>query len=255
MRTCPKCGQVFYDDNDFCVDDGMPLVAAFDVSQSRMVVPLESVPSREVPTQFALPVQPHAPPAANNSLLYAVIGMLAVIIVGMGAYFYGSKSGEHETVRQTQIESSPAADVSPPAANAASPTVKPAANNPSTYAMNVAAADNRPAMNTAPLPSGFRLTRNFNQTFGGTADNDSITMRLQRSGSSLGGRVFSRRSSTEITVSGSIGNDGWFEMNEYSDINVVTGVYSGRIGQDGSMSGTWTRPDGSKPRSFYLTAK
>jgi len=111
--------------------------------------------------------------------------------------------------------------------------------------------------NTFPGESNTRksdtsLTRNFTRTYSGTADNDGISMQLRRSGSSLSGKVFSRRSVTDISVSGSISDDGYFEMNEHSDIGEQTGIYSGRISDDGTMSGTWTKPDGSKSRRFFL---
>lgn len=275
MKKCPSCNQLFEDDNLFCVDDGTTLVAGSDLSQSRLVVSLEdNPPSSEIPTQVvphpAAPAdysRPAGPPPAvspdNSKYLYAVIGALIAVIAAMGIWFFALRGpAEKETVKTADQSEKPknenrSVESFASNQNSAAPVNIPAKNIEKPQA-NTEVGDNRaanlPAEKQNPAKINFSLKRNFDQTFRGTADDDGISMQLRRSGDSLNGRVFSRRSATDITVSGRIYDDGSFEMNEYSDIGVQTGIYQGRISPDGTMTGTWTKPDGSKPRPVFLRA-
>lgn len=281
MKKCPLCNEMSGDDNLFCVNDGVTLVPAFEVSQSRMVISLENnPPAPELPTRFVSPPKPPTGiPKDNSKFLYSVIGALTTIILLMGIGFIFLRNiNDGEIVAQvkpndketTQISNQPeksksennTTNFSSTNQNAAQP-VSNTANSKEKFApkpnqnSNMSWSGNTGAnwsSNTNSSGNNFPMARNFNRTYRGTADNDGITMQLKRSGSSLSGRVLSRRSATEISVSGNIDGDGYFEMSEYSDIGVTTGIYQGRINTDGTLTGTWTKPDGSKPRPVYLRA-
>lgn len=280
MKKCPLCNEMSGDDNLFCVNDGATLVPAFEISQSRMVISLENYPpTPELPTQFVSSPKPRKDiPKENSKFLYGVIGALVTIILLMGASFiflrnindqqiaaqvkpnekeiaqFGNQLEKSKSENNT-ANSSANQNTGQPVYNMANSKEKPAPkvnqNSNMSWSGNMGA---NWSSNTNSSSNYFPLTRNFNRTYRGTADNDGITMQLKRSGSLLSGRVFSRRSATEISVSGNIDGDGYFEMSEYSDIGVTTGVYQGRVNTDGTLTGTWTKPDGSKPRPVYLRA-
>lgn len=274
MKKCQHCNQTFDDDTMFCHDDGNPLIKFFDGKPSRTVIPLQNnPPDFEIPTQIiSRTVPPSSPPFVvsppivkdNSKWLYALIGGLIALIIamGIGFLFLRNTGDEKETAKTSkksektkkedkedeEAESSPSPEIKsekPLPIKSKMPENSMTEMNANVYSGN----------KMSPKKDDFRLSRNFNQTFSGAMGADSVSMRLKRSGSSLGGRVFSRRSATEITVSGSIDNVGYFRMNEFSDIGVNTGFYSGYISPDGTMNGIWTTPEGDKPRSMYLQAK
>lgn len=268
MKKCPNCQQAFNADEIFCVADGTPLVfAQAENEPSRFYVSLEEPPPPIAPPVINYPL-PQTPPGSADSskqvYQLAIGGMLAIMLAMTAGFFVLTRKSEKDSsqfLSQTANTASPSPTAatnqsSDTPANLSAKTGKRetkantgAANYP---AGNYPAGNSYTSANTAP--GGFRLTRNFVRTFSGAADSDNLSMRLERSGTSLSGRVFSRRSATEITVSGTIDNSGYFQMSEYSDIGVMTGSYGGRISPDGTMTGTWTKPDGTKPRSFFMRA-
>jgi len=212
--------------------------------------------SIEQPTQVVeRPPQIIAPPQSfpqreyardNSKWLYLIIGGLIAIVITMGAGFFLLRNDNKEDVANSNRADEKTTNSSNQNRKIINEPVSTPANRPPPNA-NVPIESNSKMNN----PS---LSRSFNRTYSGTADNDGISMELRRNGSSLSGKVFSRRSVTDISVSGNIDDDGSFEMNEYSDIGVNTGVYRGRINADGTMNGTWSKPDGSKSRPFSLRA-
>lgn len=109
MKKCPNCNQRFSSDNDFCLDDGTPLVA--DGIGFHM--------SGEMPTQFISrpPLVASAPASDSSKWLYLIVGLLAAMVIVGGIViifepFRGDKTKEtkYETVR---IENS-ASNVSTP---------------------------------------------------------------------------------------------------------------------------------------------
>lgn len=252
MKKCPSCNRVFLADEAFCVECGTPLLTHFAGGQSSSGFSV----SLEQPTQIvSRPFQPSPfPPssvaptkAANSRWLYVVIGVMTAIIVGMGGYFLILRApNEKETaVSVNRAEEKPNGENNSPSNKKPTKTPMPTVNKP-------IKSSNTPPVNSNSVKTHFPLTGNFNRTYSGTIDNDGITMKLQRSGSTLSGKVFSRRSATDISVSGRIYDDGSFELGEFSDIGVMTGNYSGQINPDGTMTGIWSKPDGSKPRPLSL---
>ena len=81
MKTCFNCNQTFTDDNDFCLNDGTPLISD-SRSQPTSIV--------NTPASTAQPfnrVSPH-PTAGSSNILYLVIGVLATALVGIAAYAF-----------------------------------------------------------------------------------------------------------------------------------------------------------------------
>lgn len=73
MKKCTTCGQVFSDENDFCLHDGTRLDVVTDGSYA--------------PTQVISPVSTGAQRAAEarSPVVYAVLGGLGVLVVVLGA--------------------------------------------------------------------------------------------------------------------------------------------------------------------------
>jgi hypothetical protein len=251
MNKCPQCNQIYINDDVFCVNDGTTLMPYFDGGKSS---PAFSV-SIEVPTQVvARPPQTIPPKSSDASKwLYLVIGAMSAIILGMGVVFFLSlnpKEKETANIANPTEETSKYENVSSSNKNTPKITNEPTAPKPEkTQKTNIANTITNES-NTKSADSF--LSKNFNRTYEGTVNYDEIEMRIRRSGSSLNGKVIPKYRSADISVNGSVSDDGSFEMHEYSDIGVVTGVYRGQINGDGTMDGTWSKPDGSKPRPFFL---
>jgi len=240
MKKCPNCNQTFATDEVFCVECGSQLITHFDGTQSFSGFSV----SLEQPTQVvqrlvqpqAFPPPPNASsPADGSKWLYLVIGGLIAVILTMAAGFFLLRDTiPKEIANANRTEEKSNNENKPSSSNQNAKKTNEMVNVPVNKPQKMVNVPNKPQKmdNTFPGESNTRksdtsLTRNFTWTYSGTADNDGISMQLRRSGSSLNGKVFSRRSVTNISVSGSISDDG-------------------------TMSGTWTKPDGSKSRRFFL---
>jgi ribosomal protein S27AE len=127
-------------------------------------------------------------------------------------------------------------------------------NTTNTYTANA----NKPASTATPSSTtNSSSSRSFNRTYAGKINyTNDIEMRLERDGDTLSGKVIPlNRYSTSITVSGTIDDDNSFEMYEYDDQDNITGLYQGTIYSSGRIEGTWSKPDGSAQRPFYLALK
>jgi len=85
MKRCPNCNQIFSDDNDFCPNDGMPLVVESGEVQSSGSLPTQYI-ARPQNTQYQTP-----PVVAASSLkwVFPLIGILCglVVVFGFLAFF------------------------------------------------------------------------------------------------------------------------------------------------------------------------
>jgi hypothetical protein len=272
MKHCPQCQQFYEDDGEFCVSDGSLLVLVGSPSQSRVVVSWDDgPPGGEVPTQYvSIPQQPtHAPPASSSNppnWLYGLIGGLVAVIL-MGAVYLVFIAPHERDSEKARAENS-----TTPANSSVSNAMNGTINNPGANQNSFLSSSTTPAKNTAAnaIPNAARPAANaanaaansvysnpvaekhFRRTFAGTVDNDGIEMYLERNGSSLTGKVNPNNHNAVIYVEGYIQNDGSFQMDEKSDIGVVTGVYRGRFNGDGTVNGTWSKPGGEKTRPMFL---
>lgn len=240
MKQCPKCQNFYPDQDDFCPEDGNVLAASGDAG-NRVVVSWDERPAEPAPTQFIPPQQvSHSIPqqgGGNNGILYALIGALVAVVIIGGIYILNSGSSNEAKWSNSSAASTPAPNQNQAAkpANAAVPANK-----------NVSVANSS--------SSSKSLERTFRSTFDGTLDGHSIQMELERDGRSLEGKVSpTRRNAADIYLDGTIEDDGTFVLDEKSDTGVVTGIYRGRLDADGSMSGTWTKPNGDRACSFSLS--
>lgn len=126
MKTCPQCNQVYYDDTNFCLNDGTTLVPASQITtapqiemptvvrNAPVVIPAQQTfeaQSFQQPfqQQFATPVQPAAK-GGGSGLVYAVLGFVLLLIVGagvgLGIYFLRTPSnGSTEPANKPSTDS------------------------------------------------------------------------------------------------------------------------------------------------------
>ncbi len=94
------------------------------------------------------------------------------------------------------------------------------------------------------------LPDSFERTYRGTIAGQTFSMTLTKSYRDLRGTASTSRSSD--TLSGSIDSDGRFRLDGYENGVRFTGIYTGQINANGTITGYWTTPAGTKETSFYL---
>lgn len=103
-----------------------------------------------------------------------------------------------------------------------------------------------PTINSSPeLPASF--SRSYQGTIGGM----DFSMSLNRNGSKLEGKASTESSWDKL--SGTIESNGEFTVKGLEFGSKYTGIYKGTIYSNGTISGTWTRPDGTSETSFYVS--
>jgi hypothetical protein len=126
------------------------------------------------------------------------------------------------------------------------------------------------ALSIAACVSAFAHGRNVNATQGPTAragvvsfrgtlgGKVSIQMRLRREGDKLSGAYFYESVGKDLTLRGTIDPAGDFTLQEFDPAGAQTGLFKGRWSgpkcEDcvDSLSGKWTRPDGTRALEFTL---
>ncbi len=122
----------------------------------------------------------------------------------------------------------------------------PSANTNSNQKSNSNKATNSGAANS-------NLSTSFSTDYTGTIgkNNLSISMSLTRNGNNLNGTASTGKTDT---LFGTIDNNGNFTLTGYENGgNIKSGIYKGKIYNDGSISGTWTNPQGGQSSSFSLS--
>ncbi len=171
MKKCPTCNQTFTDDNDFCLNDGTPLISD-STSQPTLIV--------NAPSANAQPFHHAAssPSTGSSNMLYLVIGVLATALVGIAAYAFllrdtGSGKADGTNTRVNTV------------ASAVTPTANPAASAipPPPVAPQVANSNLTPSGNWSGDWSGrssaFTATASFTEANG--AVTGQIIWTLQKS--------------------------------------------------------------------------
>ena len=70
-------------------------------------------------------------------------------------------------------------------------------------------------------------------------------MQLERKGPNLVGEAIT---SKRDTLSGRIGNDGSFRLNGYENGTFLTGIYTGQVTENGTVTGYWASSKGQGKR-------
>ncbi|MBK7708291.1 MAG: tetratricopeptide repeat protein [Acidobacteria bacterium] len=118
MNTCPQCNQVYYDDTNFCLNDGATLVPASQIPTApqiemptvvRSASPVSPVRHtvESVPQPNAQPIMPATEGVAARHP-YVVIGIVLLLLlgVGLGIYFLRSPlNGPTEPAKNPSADS------------------------------------------------------------------------------------------------------------------------------------------------------
>jgi hypothetical protein len=99
-----------------------------------------------------------------------------------------------------------------------------------------------------------RDTANFNRVYKGSIHRYPVTMVLARRGNSLVGMYRYDRGSRDLTLRGTIRGRS-FSMNEIYPGGALSGRLRGTLASDGSLLGTWTKPNGSGALRFSLRSQ
>jgi hypothetical protein len=112
-------------------------------------------------------------------------------------------------------------------------------------------------VNASQAPSQRAGVAVFRGTMG---EKDAIQMRLRREGDRLTGSYFYETVGKDLSLRGAITAAGDFQLQEFDESGAQTGLFKGRWSgpkcEDcvDSLSGRWTRPDGTRPLEFILNA-
>lgn len=121
-------------------------------------------------------------------------------------------------------------------------------------AQNAAASSASSASPSASARSGVVV---FRGTVG-TSGKLSIQMRLRREGDRLDGSYFYETIGKDLSLRGTIDAAGNFQLREFDAAGAQTGLFKGKWGGPTcedcgeSLTGKWTRPDGTRPLEFVL---
>ena len=83
MKRCPNCNQYFGDENDYCLQDGTPLIAQGPAPPTAIFPSSAEIPTQYIPRPLTTP-----PTQTGNSSkwLYLIIGILGATVV-VGGFF------------------------------------------------------------------------------------------------------------------------------------------------------------------------
>ena len=118
----------------------------------------------------------------------------------------------------------------------------------STTKPSTAGTSNSSTSNVSPNPPA-----TFQRNYEGTIGNQNFSIYIVRDGSNLSGQASTSRKTD--TLSGTIDANGQFAMNGFENGKRFTGIYKGNIYDNGTIDGSWTKPDGTKETSFSVSQK
>lgn len=187
MKRCPNCSQVFDDSNDFCLNDGTPLIPEA-VQPGFSVYPNQV----EVPTRVISRPPGVAPTVSGGALnvLYLVVGVLATALVALGIYvvFLRNPAKTPEAAVSVASEAASSSEFGP----AVTPTANPVANTfnaPSPINPNQTPAGNWSGELTYPSGSTFSARCNLTKSEDGQVSGQIVWTLLRTTNSSKMGMI------------------------------------------------------------------
>ncbi len=100
--------------------------------------------------------------------------------------------------------------------------------------------------------SGNETVDNYTKTFEGKIGEEyEIVAKLKFSNNQLEGVYYYKKLGVDLKIKGSIDADGILILNEFDSNGNQTGIFKGTFSNT-SLSGNWSKPDGSKSKAFSL---
>jgi ribosomal protein L40E len=213
---CPNCGIPISPDSGFCRECGQAVKKA--------IPPPPPPPPKKSPAE-SLTINVPASSAPDNSTRNVIIGVAGVLLLIVIAAIASnvSKSSGSSTYNSNANYTS--------------------AGNSNSARTSSGSASNSSTMNTS-------LSNSFQRDYQGTINGQSLSVSLVRAGRDLRGTASTSRSTD--TLSGTIETDGRFKLDGYENGTRLTGIYTGQVHADGTVTGSWTTPKGSKETPFSL---
>lgn len=171
MKKCPNCNQIFSDDNDFCLNDGTPLISD-NTSQPTLIV--NTPASTAQPFNHAAP----GPSTGSSNMLYLVIGVLATALVGIAAYAFLLRDTGSGKADGSNTPVNTVASVATPTANPAASAIPPPPVAPQISNLNITPSGNWSG-DWSGRSSAFTATASFTEVNG--AVTGQIVWTLQKS--------------------------------------------------------------------------
>jgi hypothetical protein len=117
---------------------------------------------------------------------------------------------------------------------------------------NQSAAEPRSSAVAAPA-APTTGSADFNKSYTGLIGGKyMISMNLNKTGATLSGSYFYHGKNASLSLSGSIQDDGTFELSEFTADGLMSGKFTGTI-MGSEISGAWMRPDGTKSMTLSLS--
>lgn len=219
MIFCNQCGSTVEDGEQFCTECGARVVA-MTASQSPTIASVGSHAAQSPANQPIYTTAPLSSATASakkptNPIIWVAIpfGLLVIVILTVIGFSVSSSNN-----------------------NSKGPTISGSVTN------------SPPRADTIPgLPVSFQ--RNYQGNIGSKSAM-SFAMTLTRSGRDLNGTASSGLKTDALA--GTIETDGRFRLEGYENGTTLTGIYTGQIYTDGTVSGTWVTAAGQKETPFSL---
>lgn len=271
MKTCPQCRNVYDEDYVFCLTDGNALLDG-DGEQETVLNQKFSMPRLEIASEANSFCPSCGLGNKANSKFCKKCGTSFVDDPGVlspqsGFAQFGGGVATDPPYNETVAFQSPT--FTPPQTQ----TERPVSNKNARIVAFIASGvvlviivyglsslgSGKPAVNTNKIPTPtpddkIKLLKSFDRQYQGTISGQkttkSLLMSLKRE---LGTLTGTATTSTTDTLSGTIEENGEFRLYARpSGTTYDTGIFSGQIHDDGSITGQWTDLDGRNGRDFRL---
>ncbi len=248
---CPTCGTTTEPDSVFCPNCGQnlkPMPPTPPILPVAIPPPIQtfSVPTAAVATQ----TKPATTSNAKGCL--AALGVLfgSILLCGVLVNIINSNKTATSANSATNYNNNSISGNTNNSYSTSNAANTYPARNKSNAAVN---RDTNKASNAGNTnkSSNSSLASSFDKSYSGNIGGKSFSLSLTKSGRNLSGSASTGNGNDD--VSGTIEDDGSFNLKGYENGSYFTGIYKGRINSDGSINGTWTNTNGGQGRSFYLS--
>lgn len=269
MNVCPQCSKAYDEENIYCLDDGNALI--LDGPE------LETV----INQKFGFTFQADPVEASDACWSCGNPNKTSSRFCKKCGKSVGEPAGQFGFADYGQAQPAPTVTFQPPRSGEVSSTSSQSFSyknlvigvlacaavfvlalvyiisnsSSSTTSSNKAVGNTANSSSSETNSNGSARSETFDRTYSGTIGTRNpmvLTMSLKRESNILSGRADTRGSWDRL--SGSIQNDGSFFLNGNERDGPLTGTYTGRINDDGSITGTYRQTNG-KSSDFLASQK
>lgn len=234
MKICPQCNKQYNDDDLFCAEDGNSLIEEGE-EQETVTIPRFGFKPASARDQPPPPdPQPEPAPVYGDTITFKP------------PVFKTPESGNRPTDRPNRtgifVFAAGAIILALVLIGVYGLGSGPKGDNTN--------SDSKPTF--TPTAKALNLPGTFDRQYSGTIAGQTLTMNLIKNGGSLTGTASTTKTDT---LSGTIQDNGDFSVDAIPIGKSATGIFSGRIYDDGSIKGKWTDRQGGKESPFQVQQK